>query len=103
MRWSSESRPARSRWYPVRGRLMAERRHNCPGRCGRTVPLHLLACGPCWWRLPDDLKSAVNLAYKSRRTNPIGHRHAVQDACQWYSQNPATPRSSAVAGSVEGA
>jgi len=48
------------------------------------VPLHLLACGPCWRRLPDELRARVNLAYARRERDPTGHRRAVHDAHIWY-------------------
>lgn len=67
---------------------MADRRHECPGRCGRTVPLHLLACGTCWRRLPDEQRRQVNLAYAQRDRDPLGHRQAVQAAIAWYRTQP---------------
>lgn len=66
---------------------MTDRRHECPGHCGRTVPLHLLACSPCWHRLPADLQRAVSLAHRRRQHYPGEHRQAVQDAVAWYRAN----------------
>lgn len=71
---------------------MPDRRHECPGHCGRTVPLHLLACGPCWRRLPAELQRTVNLAYRRRELDPVGHRQAVQAALGWYRSQLSTPK-----------
>jgi hypothetical protein len=65
---------------------VVEPRHQCPGLCGNTVPKHLLACGPCWWRLPAQLKRAVGRAYHRREHDPIGHQEAVAAAADWYRQ-----------------
>lgn len=62
---------------------MGRRRHPCPG-CGASVPRHLLACAPCWRRLPEPLRRKVNIAYSRRHHDPTGHREAVAEATAWY-------------------
>lgn len=68
--------------------------HGCPG-CGTQVRHSMLACKPCWWRLPAALREAVNGAWRQRRmargtgakaeaTAVHAHRLAVADACEWY-------------------
>jgi hypothetical protein len=37
---------------PPRVSPMATDTHECPGGCGRQVARRLLACKPCWFRLP---------------------------------------------------
>lgn len=63
---------------------MPEPRHQCPGHCSNTIPLHLLACKTCWRRLPADLQRAVTRAYHRRLHDPQGYRRAVTAAVRWY-------------------
>ncbi len=62
--------------------------HGCSGDCGAWVPRGRLACPPCWYRLPGDLRAAVNEAYRHRSVNPAAHRAALADAMNWYRNNP---------------
>lgn len=55
--------------------------HDCPGGCGRQVPRHHFACGPCWARLPVALQRAISRAY---RRDPLAHAQAMTDARKWY-------------------
>lgn len=66
---------------------MSRNTHQCPGRCGKSVRRELFACPPCWWRLPQSLRTAINLAYPRRSTNPAAHRAALADALAWYRAN----------------
>lgn len=62
------------------------RTHKCPG-CDRTdIPRALLACRPCWWRLPLDLRNRINAAHQAGP--PIDHLRAVGEAARWYRDNP---------------
>ena len=67
---------------------MADDTHGCPGDCGAQVPRHQLACKPCWFRLPDALRRAINGAFKRRVTEPAAHRAALAAAVRWYKANP---------------
>jgi hypothetical protein len=61
--------------------------HQCPGGCAARVPRKLLACRPCWLRLPSTLRDAVHYAYDRRASNPRAHRTAVLAAYDWYRRN----------------
>jgi hypothetical protein len=59
--------------------------HTCPGGCGRAgVPFRLLACQPCWYRLPRDIRRALQTV---KRHTPQ-HRDALEVAIGWYDANP---------------
>jgi hypothetical protein len=62
--------------------------HGCPGCAVPGVPDHLLACGPCWGRLPRVYRNAVLAAWRNRSKAPLGHLRAVGAARTWYRQNP---------------
>jgi len=64
---------------------MSDPTHTCPGQCGTQVPYRLLACKPCWWRLPKPLRNALNTSH--RKGGPA-HRGALQAALRWYANNP---------------
>lgn len=66
--------------------------HGCPGDCGAKVPRHMLACRPCWFRLPADLRTAVTAAYRHRRSSPTAYREALAGALQWFRANPKGER-----------
>jgi hypothetical protein len=68
--------------------MTREPRHNCPGGCDRTVPRHLLACSPCWWRMPEEMRKEINIAYARRAHDPAGHRRVIVEAYQWFRANP---------------
>lgn len=63
--------------------------HSCPCGCGRTIARSRLACRDGWYRLPPELRAAVNDAYKATRTHPSDdrlrweHRVAVGAALAW--------------------
>lgn len=69
--------------------------HLCPGRGAVGVPQHQLACRPCWFLLPADLRNAVNGTYRARaRTGTdfaavAAHRRAITAAMTWYREHPA--------------
>lgn len=68
-------------------------RHDCPGQCGRRVIHKMLACGPCWLELPQQLRDNVVRADKIRQRKPLdgalirAHRSAVTAALAWYRAN----------------
>lgn len=58
--------------------------HRCPG-CGKAgIARSRLACPPCWFRLPKDLRDAVRDGWKVRAVYPARHLAAVSDALDWY-------------------
>lgn len=59
--------------------------HVCPGGCGATVPNRLFACRPCWYRLPADIRTAINESWKAR--NYGAHNAAKAEALEWYEIN----------------
>lgn len=66
--------------------------HACPGCGAPGVPRHQLACKPCWFRLPPDLRNAVNGSYHARARGAAGvraHRQALTTAMRWYRDHPA--------------
>lgn len=66
---------------------MAAPTHACPGGCGTQVAHHMLACKPCWSRLPKPYRDAVNDSY---RRDSRSHRSAMAAALAWYRDNPAS-------------
>lgn len=62
--------------------------HECPGKCGALVVRSMLACKPCWYRLPAEIRDQVNFTYRQRISNPMGHIRAVAEASSWYRNNP---------------
>lgn len=65
---------------------MADRpTHHCPSCQQPGIAYELLACRPCWWRLPKPLRNALNNAH--RRGGPA-HRAALAAAINWYRRNP---------------
>lgn len=58
--------------------------HRCPGGCGRTVPNHLFACRPCWFRLPHGLRQPITANYRGDRD---AHNAAMADASRWYGEH----------------
>ncbi len=66
--------------------------HRCPGCNVPGVVRSRLACKPCWYRLPADLRNAVNGSFYHRQRNPAAHRAAVFAAMTWYREHrQATP------------
>ena len=72
---------------------MSDTRHDCPGHCGRRVARSRLACAPCWFRLPEQMRATVTRADNIRRRKPRdadairGHRSAIVAAFNWYRDN----------------
>lgn len=74
--------------------------HDCPG-CGKPgVPQSQLACKPCWFKLPLDLRNAINGSYRARTNARLpntrsaavrAHRQALANAMAWYRGNRPTP------------
>jgi hypothetical protein len=62
--------------------------HACPGGCGRRVARDLFACSPCWYRLPDALRQAIDRTYRPGRFSR-DHAQALSAAHHWYHRNPA--------------
>jgi hypothetical protein len=67
---------------------MPERRHDCPGECGRTVGYRMFACPDCWRRLPGELQADVLRTFRRRSTDPAAHRRAMLAANNWYRAHP---------------
>ena len=64
--------------------------HPCPGLCGAMVARHLLACKPCWLRLPADLRRAVDAGWLVRLDDGHrSHRAAMKTAAVWYREHAA--------------
>jgi hypothetical protein len=61
--------------------------HWCPGRCGRTVPNHLYACGSCWRKLPGALQRAIRASAADPVLSPARTR-AFTAAGAFYSALP---------------
>jgi hypothetical protein len=57
--------------------------HLCPGRCGRTVPNDLYACGGCWRKLPGQLRRAIRASARDPVLSPARSR-AFTDAAAFY-------------------
>ena len=50
--------------------------HRCPGRCGRAVPNHLYACGPCWRKLPGQLQREIRATVGDPVLSPPAPAHS---------------------------
>jgi hypothetical protein len=48
----------------------------------------MLACRADWFRLPAELRRAVQFTYREGAGGAAGHREAVRDALEWYRRNP---------------
>jgi hypothetical protein len=57
--------------------------HQCPGRCGRTVPNHLYACRSCWRKLPGELQRAIRATAADPALSPARTR-AFTAAAAFY-------------------
>ena len=63
---------------------MATPVHACPG-CGKhRIPNRLLACQPCWTRLPGDLRRPLQTVTRGTAE----HRDALTAALTWYRNHP---------------
>lgn len=58
--------------------------HACPGGCGEQVPKRLLACGSCWWLLPQLLRDEIRRHFGR---DHVAHLGAVGDALIWFREN----------------
>ncbi|AEV73614.1 hypothetical protein MycrhN_3076 [Mycolicibacterium rhodesiae NBB3] len=61
--------------------------HQCPGRCGRSVPNHLYACERCWRRLPAQLQQAIRASVAWPVLSPARTR-AFTAAAEFYNCGP---------------
>lgn len=66
--------------------------HACPGDCGKQVPRHKLACKPCWFRVPVEVRQLVTRAFVGRHDHPAEHRAAVLAAMAWLREHPRVAR-----------
>ena len=57
--------------------------HQCPGRCGRTMPSHLYACRSCWRKLPGSLQRAIRSTAADPALSP-GRTRAFTAAAAFY-------------------
>lgn len=56
----------------------------CPGGCGAEVSRALVACGPCWRRVPTGLRDAIYV----HRTGTWGRMRAIGAVRAWFKANP---------------
>lgn len=61
--------------------------HTCPGGCGRNVAHHMVACKPCWFRLPKHLRDTVWRAIRGPGAGSPEHTDALIAAFDWYADN----------------
>lgn len=62
--------------------------HTCPAPgCTRQVPRTQFACRSDWYRLPLDIRAAINTGYRAQALGGQ-HRAAMGDAIDWYRANP---------------
>jgi hypothetical protein len=57
--------------------------HQCPGRCGRTVPIDRYACRFCWRRLPGELQHAIRFTASDPVLSPA-RTYAFTAAAKFY-------------------
>lgn len=63
--------------------------HACPGGCGAVaVPDRMVACRPCWFRLPPEIRLDVWRAFRQHGTGSPGHHRALSAAYAWWTANP---------------
>lgn len=63
--------------------------HDCPGGCGAAVKRSQLACRTDWYRLPRDLRDAIDATYHSRAVESArDHRTLLAEALKWYRDHP---------------
>lgn len=63
------------------------------------MPNHLVACAPCWRRLPAPLRSAIWRALRQRDAG--AHGQALGAAVDWYRRNPLPQVAKPDAGRVD--
>jgi hypothetical protein len=59
--------------------------HPCP-RCGTPIRRVYVACHPCWFKVPIELRQAVTAEY-GRQPGSIAHVRAYAAARQWCKDN----------------
>lgn len=65
--------------------------HPCPGGCGTQVHYNKLACPDDWYRLPVDLRSDINRAWRAGALGRAQHVRLLGDAAAWYREHPRNP------------
>jgi len=77
---------------------VAERLHSCPGGCGARIWRGVLACDPCWRRLPTEIRDKLNACWRERaarkppfwrRQDAAYEREQVARALAWLRENPS--------------
>lgn len=63
--------------------------HDCPNCGAPGVKAEMLACKPCWNRLPVAYQRAVNKTWRNSGRSPGAHRAAMAAAMRWWERNPA--------------
>lgn len=66
--------------------LKQQQMMDCPG-CGVLTSRALVACGPCWKRVPGDLKGRLTVT----EPNTFGRARVVGSMRLWLKANPRTP------------
>jgi hypothetical protein len=67
---------------------MPESWHECPGGCGAQVRRTVLSCAPCWRRLPLNMRTPIQQAYRRPgRGGRMAYLRLVSEAIQWFRQN----------------
>lgn len=69
--------------------------HNCPGGCGRTVPVELFACRRCWYRMPLFLRRWITSTCEQALNTQLAYAQAMASIRAWYeaSETGMTTRS----------
>jgi hypothetical protein len=66
----------------------------CPGRCGHQVPVELICCRTCWYRLPLGLRQVIHAiccrSTTNRRRAAIAQAAAIAAARYWFRRQEAT-------------
>lgn len=61
----------------------------CPGGCGHQVPVELISCRRCWYRLPLPLRQAIHTACRRAAASRAA---AIAVARDWYRRQEVTAR-----------
>lgn len=59
--------------------------HECPCGCGVPIPRARLSCPASWFRLPTEMRTAIQANYQR---DFLMHARAVSAAIQWLKDNP---------------
>lgn len=62
--------------------------HTCPGCDKPSIPDVMFACSTCWFRLPHDLRNAINAAHHRHGVGSVQLLGAQRAAENWYATNP---------------